>query len=65
MSVYLVQTFKKSMISGPSDMEAYVSETINLPCSVVFDSSSDLEVVWKKDNVYIDLKNERIIPPPF
>jgi cell division protein FtsL len=49
-----------TIIDGPTDVEANVSETINLPCSVLWDPSSNLEVIWRKDNINIDIDNERI-----
>jgi hypothetical protein len=45
---------------GPTDVEANVSETVNLPCSVLWDPSSDLEVIWRKDNINIDIDDQRI-----
>ena len=45
---------------GPSDVEANVSETVNLPCSVLWDPSSELEVIWRKDNINIDIDDQRI-----
>ena len=45
---------------GPTDVEANVSETVNLPCSVLWDPSSDLEVIWRKDNINIDIDDLRI-----
>ena len=45
---------------GPSDVEANVSETVNLPCSVLWDPSSDLEVIWRKDNINVDIDGIRI-----
>jgi len=42
-----------TIIAGPSDVEANVSETVNLPCSVLWDPSSDLEVIWRKDNINV------------
>merc|ERR1712008_376579 len=49
-----------TIIAGPSDVEANVSETVNLPCSVLWDPSSDLEVIWRKDNINVDLDDQRI-----
>merc|ERR1712008_626010 len=49
-----------TIIAGPSDVEANVSETVNLPCSVLWDPSSDLEVIWRKDNINIDIDDQRI-----
>ena len=45
---------------GPTDVEANVSETVNLPCSVLWDPSSDLEVIWRKDNINVDIDGIRI-----
>ena len=45
---------------GPTDVEANVSETVNLPCSILWDPSSDLEVIWRKDNINIDIDDQRI-----
>ena len=45
---------------GPTDVEANVSETVNLPCSVLWDPSSDLEVIWRKDNINVDIDDQRI-----
>merc|ERR1711971_617980 len=49
-----------TIIAGPSDVEANVSETVNLPCSVLWDPSSELEVIWRKDNINIDIDDQRI-----
>merc|ERR1740123_1985185 len=49
-----------TIIGGPTDVEANVSETVNLPCSILWDPSSELEVIWKKNNIVIDIDDQRI-----